>query len=120
MASFINAALCAIVATAFWSLLGYALARHVFPRPLAIGAAPVLGWAVQNAATLPMFFLIGFSPASVIGIVALCIIASAVSLFAYRLESGAAKASAWPAWAITAAAAAAILAVAPAAAINRR
>ena len=117
MASFINAALCAIVATAFWSLLGYALVRHVFPRPLAIGAAPVLGWAVQNAATLPIFFLIGFFPASVIGIVALCIIASAVSLFAYRLESGAAKASAWPAWAITAAAAAAILAVAPAAAI---
>ena len=68
MASLINAAFCAIVATAFWSLLGYALARHIFPRPVAIGAAPVLGWAVQNAATLPIFFLIGFSPVSVIGV----------------------------------------------------
>src|SRR5580693_2208966 len=117
MASLINAAFCAIVATAFWSLLGYALACHIFPRPLAIGAAPVVGWAVQNVATLPIFFLIGFSPVSVIGVGALCIVASVVSLFAFRLESDAAKAPVWPAWAIAAAVAAAILAVVPAAAI---
>jgi hypothetical protein len=117
MASLINAAFCAIVATAFWSLLGYALARHIFPRPLAIGAAPVLGWAVQNAATLPIFFLIGFSPVSVIGVGALCTVASVVSLFAFRLESDAAKAPAWPVWAIVAAVVAAVLAVVPAAAI---
>ena len=117
MASLINATLCAIVATAFWSLPGYALARHFFPRALAIGAAPVIGWAVQNAAALPIFFLIGFAPAAVIGLAALCIVASGLSLFAFRLESDAAKAPAWPAWIIAAAALAAVLAVVPAGAI---
>src|SRR5580698_9483763 len=74
MASAVNAALCALVATAFWSFLGYALARHVLPRVLAIGVAPVLGWAVHSAATLPIFFLIGFSPLALIAIAAICII----------------------------------------------
>jgi hypothetical protein len=117
MASLINAAFCAIVATAFWSLLGYALARHFFSRPLAIGVAPVLGWAVQSAATLPVFFLIGFSPVAVIGVAAFCIVASGLSLFAFPLESDAAKGSAWPAWAVAAATLAAMLAIVPAAAI---
>src|SRR5580700_2552700 len=62
MASPVNAALCALLATAFWSFLGYALTCHRLPRALAIGAAPVTGWAVHSAATLPFFFLIGFSP----------------------------------------------------------
>src|ERR1700724_2672267 len=62
MASPVNAALCALLATAFWSFLGYALTRHLLPRALAMGAAPVVGWAVHSAATLPLFFLIGFSP----------------------------------------------------------
>ncbi len=117
MASLINAAFCAIVATAFWSLLGYALSRHFFSRPLAIGVAPVLGWAVQNAATLPIFFLIGFSPAEVISVVALCIVASGLSLFAVPSQRDAAKGPAWSAWAIAAIAAAAMLAVVPTAAI---
>ena len=41
MASPVNAALCALIATAFWALLGYALGRHLLPRVLAIGAAAV-------------------------------------------------------------------------------
>lgn len=43
MASLVNAVLCVMVGTAFWTLLGYALARLLFSRVLAIGAAPVMG-----------------------------------------------------------------------------
>ena len=49
MASPINAVLCALIGAAFWSALGYAIARHLLPRVLALGAAPVLGWAVFSA-----------------------------------------------------------------------
>ena len=80
MASPVNAALCALLATAFWSLLGYALTRHLLPRALAVGAAPVMGWAVHSAATLPIFFLIGFSPLAVVAIAALCVAASVATL----------------------------------------
>src|SRR5580692_9209314 len=81
MASPVNAALCALLATAFWSLLGYALTRHLLPRVLAVGAAPVIGWAVHSAATLPIFFLIGFSPLAVVTVAALCVaIAAALAL----------------------------------------
>ena len=57
MASPFNAVLCALVAAAFWTALGYAAARHVLPRVLALGAAPVFGWAVFSAATLPILTL---------------------------------------------------------------
>ena len=43
MASSLNAVLAGLVATALWTLLGYALGRHLLPRALAAGAAPVLG-----------------------------------------------------------------------------
>ncbi|MGA8613683.1 MAG: hypothetical protein WB760_18815 [Xanthobacteraceae bacterium] len=117
MASLVNAGLCAIVATAFWSLLGYALARHLLPRTLAMGAAPVLGWAVSSAATLPVFYLIGFSPAAVTGVAALCVVASGLSLFGPKRESDSSQSPLVPAWAMAATAAAALLALAPAAAI---
>ena len=39
MASPLNAALCALLAVAFWSLLGYAVGRRLLPRPLATGGA---------------------------------------------------------------------------------
>jgi hypothetical protein len=113
MASPVNAALCALLATAFWSLLGYALTRHLLPRALAVGAAPVTGWAVHSAATLPIFLLIGFSPLAVVAVAALCV---AVSVAALKLAAGgdAEAAPAIPWWAFVAAAA---LALAPAAAI---
>jgi hypothetical protein len=61
MASPLIAVLCALIGTAFWSVLGYAIARHLLPRALALGAAPVIGWATFSAATLPILMLIGFS-----------------------------------------------------------
>jgi len=113
MPSLVNAAVCAVVAVAFWSLLGYSIARHLVPRALAVGAAPVVGWAVHSAAALPVFFLIGFSPSAVAAVGVLCIFASGVSL---RLPAprGAGQEPTAPAWSY---AAAAILALAPAAAI---
>ena len=80
MASPVNAALCALLAAGFWSFLGYALTRHLLPRPLAIGAAPVIGWAAHSAVTLPLFFLIGFSPLTVAAVAALFAAASVAAL----------------------------------------
>jgi hypothetical protein len=117
MASLVNAGLCAIVAAAFWSLLGYALARHLLPRTLAIGAAPVLGWAVSSAATLPVFYLIGFSPAAVTCVAALCIAAGSLSLFRAKRENDSSQVPLLTVWVMGAAAAAALLALVPAAAI---
>jgi hypothetical protein len=114
MASLGNAVLCAILGTAFWSFLGYALARRLLPRVLAIGAAPVLGWAVHSAAALPIFELTGFSPPAVLGFAGLCLAAAAGSFFVARPGADLAEAPTVPAWAY---AAAAILALVPAAAI---
>ena len=113
MASPVNAALCALLATAFWSFLGYALTRHLLPRALAVGAAPVIGWAVHSAATLPIFFLIGFSPLAVVTVAALCV-ATAVATLKLTAASDAEAAPAIPWWAF---AAAAVLALVPAVAI---
>src|SRR5260370_23773879 len=73
MASPLNAVLCALIGTAFWTVRGYAVARHLLPRVLAIGAAPVVGWAVFSAATLPILTLLGFSTRTVVGLAALCL-----------------------------------------------
>ncbi|HTC03632.1 MAG TPA: hypothetical protein VK749_09545 [Xanthobacteraceae bacterium] len=113
MASPVNAALCALLATAFWSLLGYALTRHLLPRALAIGAAPVTGWAAHSAATLPISFLIGFSPFTVVAVGALCAAVSVATLkLAAKGDAEAAPAMPW--WAYVAAA---VLALVPAVAI---
>src|SRR5580704_2988430 len=111
MASPVNAALCALLATAFWSFLGYALTRHLLPRVLAIGAAPVMGWAVHSSATLPIFLLIGFSPFAVVAVAALCVAAGVATL---KLAAKADAAPAIPWWAFVAAA---VLALVPAVAI---
>jgi hypothetical protein len=113
MASPVSAALCAMLATAFWSFLGYALTRHILPRALAIGAAPVMGWAVHSAATLPIFFLIGFSPLAVVAIAVLCV-AISVATFKLAANRDAEAAPAIPWWAFVAAA---VLALVPAVAI---
>src|SRR5580704_13836240 len=114
MASPVNAALCALLATAFWSFLGYALGRHLLPRALAVGAAPVMGWAVHSSATLPIFLLIGFSPLAVAAVAALCV-AAGVATLKLAAQSDAEAAPAIPWW--TFAAAAAALALVPAVAI---
>ena len=113
MSSLVNAALGAIVATAFWTLLGYAVSRHLFPRVLAIGAAPVLGWTVHSAVTLPLLALIGFSPLAVVGIGAFCFVVSGCSLMA-RATNDAEPLLMAPVWTY---AAAALLALAPTSAI---
>ncbi len=114
MASPLNAALCALLAAAFWPLLGYALGRRLLPRVLARGAAPVMGWAVHSAVMLPIYLWIGFSPIAVIGAGALCVLASGFSLAERAPQSEAEDAADIPAWAF---AAAAVLALAPAVAI---
>jgi hypothetical protein len=114
MASLVNAVLCAAVATVFWSFIGFALGRPMLPRTLALGAAPVFGWAVYSAATLPIFFLIGFSPAAVTSIAVVCVTAAAGSLVWRPIKRDAGDAPTVPVWTY---AVAALLALAPAAAI---
>jgi hypothetical protein len=112
MASIGTAAFCAVVATAFWSIFGYALGRRLFPRVLAVGAAPVMGWAVHSALALPLFFVIGFSPAAVLAVNALCLAASVAALLMDTAKHE--PAPTVPLWSY---AAAAVVAIAPAAAI---
>jgi hypothetical protein len=109
MASPVNALVCALIATAFWSLLGYALGRRLVPRVLAIGAAPVVGWSVHNAATLPIYFLFGFSPLLVGGIGAICVLIACFSLSQPRLAGEIKPARIIPVWAFAAAAVVALL-----------
>src|ERR1700680_3130611 len=109
MASPLNAALCALVAAAFWTMLGYALARRLLPRTLATAMAPVLGWAVHSAATLPIFILIGFSPFAVAAVAALCAVAG-IATRKLPADSDAEAVPAIPLWTY---AAAAVLALAP-------
>jgi hypothetical protein len=118
MASPLNAALCALLAAAFWTLLGFALGRRLLPRALVRGAAPIIGWAAHSAVMLPIYTWIGpwiaFSPIAVLGAGALCVLASGLALSAGAPQSQAEDAADIPAWAF---AAAAVLALAPAVAI---
>ena len=114
MASAVNALVCALAATAFWVTLGYAIARPLLPRPLAQGAAPVIGWAVASAMSLPIFTLIGFSPVTVVGLAAFVFFAGGGSLLPRRSEAAPVAAPTIPAWSYAAAAA---LALVPAIAI---
>src|ERR1700674_5624823 len=81
MASPANAALCALIASAFWIFLGYGVGRHLLPRSLALSASPVLGWAVHSAALLPIVVWTGLSPLIVgligVGCIALAAFSSA-------------------------------------------
>ena len=114
MASPVNALVCALIATAFWSLLGYALGSRLVPRVLAIGAAPVIGWSVHSAATLPIYLLFGFSPLLVAGIGAVCVLIAGFSLSQPRSAGEIEPAQTIPVWAF---AAAALVALLPAATI---
>ena len=104
MASPVNALICAVIATAFWSLVGYALGCRLVPRVLAIGAAPVIGWSVHSAATLPIHLLFGFSPLLVVGIAAVCILVAGFSLSQPRQAEETEPAHSIPGWAFAAAA----------------
>jgi hypothetical protein len=112
MASSANAALCAVVAAVFWTGLGFAIARHLLPRALAIGAAPVVGWAIHSALALPILTLTGFSAISV---VSLAIFAAIGGGFLLLVDSSEAEGK--ESIAVWAFVGAAVLALAPAAAI---
>ena len=116
MASAINAGLCALVAAVFYSALGYAIARHLLPRILVLGAAPVMGWAVFSAASLPILRLIGFAPLTVIGLAALSLLFAGLFLRRPSLSS-APPIGGNPRWLAAVAVAASILAIAPAIAL---
>src|SRR5215470_1685530 len=113
MAAPLNAVLCALAGAAVWSVLGFAIARQLLPRVLALGAAPVIGWAVFSAAALPILNLIGFSTLTVIGLAAL---GPALASIGLRRPLAASE-PIDPKWLVAAAIAAAILALAPALAL---
>jgi hypothetical protein len=115
MASPINAVLCALVGTALWSALGHAIARHLLPRVLALGAAPVIGWAVFSSASLPILSLIGFSTLTVIAVAAVALLFAGIGL---QRPTALTAASDLKPWVLAlATAGAAMLAVAPALAL---
>jgi hypothetical protein len=114
MASSVNAVLCALLATAFWTALGYAVTRLLLPRVLAFGVSPVIGWAVFSAASLPVLRLTGFSLPALVGAAALCLVAAGASLVIYPSLPADAAAPAIPLWSYVAAA---VLALVPAVAI---
>jgi hypothetical protein len=114
MASFVNAVLCALLAAAFLTVFGYGVARHVLPRPLAAGAAPVIGWAVFTAATLPILTIVGFN-ALTVGVTGVLFLAGGAGLVLLgRGKRDDAAAPSIPLWSY---AAAGLLALGPAAAL---
>jgi len=114
MASAVNAALCALVATAFFTAFGYAIARHALPRVLALGTAPVVGWAVFSAATLPVLTLVGFAAPAVAAMAALFLLIGGGALLTPSTNDEPAPKPAVPLWTY---APAALLALVPASAI---
>ncbi|HEX9448891.1 MAG TPA: hypothetical protein VF920_12960, partial [Dongiaceae bacterium] len=61
MASTFSAFLCALVALALWTSIGWVFARRLSLGPaLVLPLAPVLGWAVQNVVALAVSLIVGF------------------------------------------------------------
>ncbi len=114
MASAVNAALCALVATAFFTAFGFAVGRHILPRALALGAAPVVGWAMFSATTLPVLTLVGFSAPAVAAMAALFLIVGGGAMLTPSADHDAAQKPGIPLWAYPAAA---VLALVPASAM---
>jgi len=61
MPSIIATLLSSFGALALWGMPGFALARCIAPRSLALPIALVLGWACHSVVALPLFSLVGFS-----------------------------------------------------------
>jgi hypothetical protein len=114
MASPVHAALCALLAAAFYSALGHSIARHILPRPLAGGTAPVIGWAVFSAATLPLLTITGFNAVMLTTVGMLFLVGSACLVVMRRGQGSDVAAPALPQWSY---AAAGFLALGPAAAL---
>jgi hypothetical protein len=115
MASGWNVGLCAIAATLFWSAIGWPLGyRMSSDRSLGLALAPALGWAVFNAAALPIFLVVGFSVASVATVSALALILALAGSVRVSRQPGGSSMPAIPPWIY---AAAAVIAIAPALAV---
>jgi len=114
MVSTLNVAAVALGALVFWTCLGSAITRRVFPKTLALPFAPTVGWAVHSVLALPILHVPGLSQYSVIGLALLALVAR----FALtRRLPVAAPVDALPRVPVWAYAAAALLALAPAIAI---
>src|SRR5579864_3887337 len=73
---------CAVVFTVFFTCVGYAAARRVLPDPsLSLAVAPALGWALFNAAALPLFLVSGFRPLPVAIVCGLAILLTVADAF---------------------------------------
>ena len=82
MASTTNVILGVATALALWTLIGLPIARAVLPaQTLVWPVAPILGWAVHSAATLPLFMLIGFNRITVAIVTVLSVAAAAYALW---------------------------------------
>lgn len=114
MASTVNAALCALVATAFYTSFGYAIGRHLLPRVLALGAGPLIGWAVFSVVSLPVLTLLRFSSSAIAGLAVLFLIVAAGALMTASADRESPDQPVIPRWCY---AAAALLALVPAGAI---
>jgi hypothetical protein len=79
MATISGAALCAAVATLFWTGLGFALTRRLVPAALALPLAPATGFAVHGAVALPVFFFVPFTAASIGVLAALALTAAVIA-----------------------------------------
>lgn len=110
MPSLVHVFIGALAVAVYCTAIGLAFARQIIGGRLAWAIAPALGWALQSAAALPVFLLMGFSVASVALACAVMLLASLLLLNARapKQESDAHV----PVWAC---AAAAIIALAPAA-----
>jgi hypothetical protein len=79
MATISGAVLCAVVATLFWTCLGFALTRRLVPGRLALPLAPAIGFAVHSAVALPVFFLVPFTPAAIAAVAMLVFVAAFIA-----------------------------------------
>ena len=111
MISILNVIVCAFLAVLFWTCIGFAVGQRILPRALALPLAPTLGWAVQNALALPIFFLLRFSQTNV---VVLAVLAIGISLIAIKRGATREPTTTLPWWAYVIAA---VLALAPMVAI---
>jgi hypothetical protein len=111
MPSILHVFIGAAAATLYWTALGFPFARQLIGGRVAWAIAPALGWAMQSAAALPIFFLLGFRFGSALLV---CAIMLGISLLVARAPAPKHVAGDFPLWAF---AGAAILALAPAAAV---
>ncbi|MBS0532652.1 MAG: hypothetical protein JSR72_01215 [Proteobacteria bacterium] len=80
MISIIQGLICAALAIVLYGLIGLPLAQRVSMRPLAPWLAPAIGWAAHSALALPLCFLVGVSPGSVVVVFAVPLVVAAAAL----------------------------------------